>query len=81
MNHLIDKAEAYARHFLLEQNGYKNQADGKFSELRQALIDHSQAVSRASLVAYREGRSGSPASPNYAPWEWEAWECGRDESR
>lgn len=79
MNHILDKAEAYARHFLLEQNGYLNQADERFSELRWSLIDYGQAVSRASLVAYREGRSGAPASPNYQSWEWEAWECGRAE--
>lgn len=76
MKHLIDLIESYARHFHMEQQGHLNRADDYFSRLHAALADHSQAVSRASVVAYREGLAGVPASPNYTAWEWEAWESG-----
>ena len=76
MTHLIDLIESYARHYLLEQHGYRSDADERFSRLHSAIATHSQAVSRSSVVAYREGRQGSPASPAYHEWELEAWRSG-----
>lgn len=80
MNHLIDKIESYARHFQMEAQGHRNSADEKYSDLHKSLSDHSQAVGRASVVAYREGLSGAAASPNFMPWEREAWEIGAAEA-
>lgn len=76
MNHLIDLIESYARHFQLEQQGHLNRADDYFSRLHSSLAAHSEAVSRSSVVAYREGLAGVPYNPGYQPWEAEAWETG-----
>lgn len=76
MNHLIHKIEAYARHYQLEQGEFTNDADGRFSAVYDALAAYTEAVSRSSVVAYREGLLGVPFNPGYQPWEAEAWESG-----
>ena len=77
MNHLIHKIEAYARHYQLEQAGHTNQADAQFSAVYDALAAHTEAVSRSSVVAYREGLLGVPFNHAYTQWEIEAWNSGR----
>ena len=79
MNHLTNHAESYARHFLLESHGYRNKADKHFSRLVSALDAHTEAVSRSSVVAYREGLKGIGYNPAYQPWEAEAWQSGRND--
>lgn len=76
MNHIIAKAESYARHFHMEQQGHRNQADQHYTSLCEALVATAEAVSRSSVVAYREGRQGMPTHPDYQPWELEAWRSG-----
>lgn len=77
MRHLMEKAEAYARHFQLEQAGHRNQADSRYTDLHNAIAAHSQAVCRSSIAAYIEGKQGSAYHPAYTPWEAEAWNTGR----
>lgn len=77
MKHITDLIESYARHFHMEQQGHLNRADDYFSRLHSSLVTHSEAVSRSSVVAYREGLAGVPYNPAYQPWEAEAWESGR----
>lgn len=76
MRHLVEKIQSYASHYHMEQQGYRNRADAIFSTLHADIAAHSQAVGRASVVAYREGLAGVQASPAYTPWEQEAWESG-----
>lgn len=81
MNYLINLIESYARHTQLEAHGHLNDADGHFSRVHQALVTHSEAVSRSSVVAYREGLNGVAFNPSYQPWEAEAWQSGRNDRK